>query len=298
LTLYRHSSGALVFGAGTVAWSWALDGTHDTMVSVPDANIQQATVNILADMGALPGSPRPGLVVSSGGADTVRPASVIVSPANGASVPNGSPITITGTASDTGGQVAGVEVSVDGGATCRAAVGTTAWTFNWTPVALGNVTIKSRAVDDSGNLEAPAAGSTVAISGVIRVSFDELTPVNRVLNGQYPAGLIDWGTGQWFLASPWQAFTTNSIGFNGAGPTSKTFRLLMPLTLQQVSAYNGANAATTVTVACSGLPTASLVVNARQLATVPTGWTTPCAGLVTLGSSNGWDTNFDTLLFN
>ena len=29
LTLYRHASGALVFGAGTVQWSWGLDDQHD-----------------------------------------------------------------------------------------------------------------------------------------------------------------------------------------------------------------------------------------------------------------------------
>ena len=29
LTLYRAASGALVFGAGTVQWSWGLDATHD-----------------------------------------------------------------------------------------------------------------------------------------------------------------------------------------------------------------------------------------------------------------------------
>ena len=29
LTLYRHASGALVFGAGTVQWSWGLDSNHD-----------------------------------------------------------------------------------------------------------------------------------------------------------------------------------------------------------------------------------------------------------------------------
>jgi hypothetical protein len=28
-TLYRHAGGALVFGAGTVQWSWGLDATHD-----------------------------------------------------------------------------------------------------------------------------------------------------------------------------------------------------------------------------------------------------------------------------
>ena len=34
LTLYRHASGALVFGAGTVQWSWGLDGTHDRGASL------------------------------------------------------------------------------------------------------------------------------------------------------------------------------------------------------------------------------------------------------------------------
>ena len=34
MTLYRHASGALVFGAGTVQWSWGLDGNHDRL---PDA---------------------------------------------------------------------------------------------------------------------------------------------------------------------------------------------------------------------------------------------------------------------
>src|SRR5262249_34060430 len=55
LTLSRHSSGALVFGAGTVQWSWGLDGTHDRGTAhTPDQTMQQATVNLLADMGAQP----------------------------------------------------------------------------------------------------------------------------------------------------------------------------------------------------------------------------------------------------
>ena len=29
MSLYRASSGALVFGAGTVQWSWGLDSNHD-----------------------------------------------------------------------------------------------------------------------------------------------------------------------------------------------------------------------------------------------------------------------------
>ena len=45
LTLYKASSGALVFGAGTVQWSWGLDGF--TTGKAVDRNMQQATVNLL-----------------------------------------------------------------------------------------------------------------------------------------------------------------------------------------------------------------------------------------------------------
>ena len=42
---------ARVFGAGTIQWAWGLDGTHDRGTPSPDARVQQATVNLLADMG-------------------------------------------------------------------------------------------------------------------------------------------------------------------------------------------------------------------------------------------------------
>src|SRR5438034_11757007 len=51
LSLYRATSGALVFGAGTVYWSWGLDADHAIQATPTDPNMQQATVNILADMG-------------------------------------------------------------------------------------------------------------------------------------------------------------------------------------------------------------------------------------------------------
>ena len=57
------------------------------------------------------------------------------------------------------GCVAAVEVSVDGGATWHPAEGREAWRYEWKPEGSGNRTIRCRAVDDSGNLEAPAASS-------------------------------------------------------------------------------------------------------------------------------------------
>ena len=171
LTMYRHTSGALVFGAGTVRWSWGLDGNHDADASTPfasttpDPAVQQATVNLFADMNAQPGSLRPGLVATTASADVTLPGSVITAPAGGATLAQGAPTTISGTATDIGGVVAGVEVSVDGGTTWRMANGRSPWTYSWTPTAGGAVTVRSRSVDDSGNIQSSVASVSVTVGG-------------------------------------------------------------------------------------------------------------------------------------
>ena len=83
----------------------------------------------------------------------------MTSPLAGATVGSGDRVVITGTASDSGGVVAAVEVSVDGGTTWQAAQGTAAWSYEWSPGAPGPATIRARAVDDSGNQETPGAGT-------------------------------------------------------------------------------------------------------------------------------------------
>jgi len=59
---------------------------------------------------------------------------------------------------------------VNGGATYSAASGTTNWFFSWTPNTPGLVTLKSRAVDDSGNQQDPPAEVTAMVP--IRVPSD------------------------------------------------------------------------------------------------------------------------------
>ncbi len=165
MSLYRASSGALVFGAGTVQWPWGLDSTHDRGNGATNLSMQQATVNLLADMNTQPATLRPGLVAQPASSDTTRPTAVIVTPAAGATLDAGQEITITGTATDAGGGVvAGVEVSTDNGVTWRAATGRASWTFTWIVSGSGSVTIRARAIDDSGNIEVPAGGRTVTVN--------------------------------------------------------------------------------------------------------------------------------------
>ena len=156
LTLYRDTNGAgpdaLVFGAGTVQWPWGLDGTHERGSSTPDASMQQATVNLLADMGVQPRSLQGGLAAASPSTDTVAPTPAITTPAT-IDVTAGTPQTVAGIATDSGGGAVGaVEVSVDAGATWHPATGRETWSFTWTPATSGRVTPLARAADDSGNL--------------------------------------------------------------------------------------------------------------------------------------------------
>ena len=180
--MYRHESGALVFGAGTLQWSWGLDAHHDTETGVPperqngsdtrvgvdphgpDRVLQQATVNLFADMGVQPATLEEGLVAAEASGDDEAPMSSIDT---ASFVLSGDAVTtyVTGTASDGGGGVvAAVEVSVDGGATWHPARGREKWSYSWQPdAAASEVSIMVRAVDDSGNLEVAVEGVTVEI---------------------------------------------------------------------------------------------------------------------------------------
>jgi len=161
LTLYRADSGALVFSTQTVQWSWGLDAVHDAPGTATDVAMQQATVNLFADMGIQPGSLMAELTPAIASIDTSAPTTTFTVPSEGATYNTGQPVSVTGTAADVGGVVGGVEVSVDG-TTWHPAVPTGAdrsystWSYAWTPSVLGAVTVRARAADDSANRGANA----------------------------------------------------------------------------------------------------------------------------------------------
>jgi hypothetical protein len=175
-------------------------------------------------------------------------------------------------------------------------------TTNWTSTC-GRVTVGSTngwntnfdSVVLAGGSLATATPTATTGTAPRTVNFDDLSNPNRPFSGAYPSGLIDWGTNAWYLSGPFGAFRTNSVGFNGAGPTLATFRFLGSQRLVQLDAYNGGSVQSTVTLGCSGQTPASATLQPGQLVTLRTNWTAACA-TVNVGSSNGWDTNFDNLI--
>nr|WP_246018845.1 DUF4082 domain-containing protein [Saccharothrix australiensis] len=161
ITYYKHSSGSLVFGAGTVQWAWGVDDEHAFLTNTPtsDIRMQQATVNFLADMGVQATTLMPGLVRATASGDTTPPTVTYTSVPPLSKV--GQPYTFAGTVTDAG-QVTGVEVSTDGGVRWHPAewqAGRTAWSYTYTPPASGPAQLRVRAVDDSLNLSTPVTAS-------------------------------------------------------------------------------------------------------------------------------------------
>ncbi|WP_104088200.1 DUF4082 domain-containing protein [Arthrobacter sp. GMC3] len=177
LTLYKNAAGALIFSAGSVQWSWGLDATHDGDGAPADPRMRQAEVNLLADMGAQPTTLDPTLVLATKSTDTTAPVAVITSPANGASIANGATVTVTGTATDVGGVVAGVELSTDGGTSWRPATGKSRWTYSYVQHGVGAVPLLARAIDDSANYPATPTQVTLQVGGPYS-AFGTTVPVN------------------------------------------------------------------------------------------------------------------------
>lgn len=203
LSLYRDAeSGALVFGAGTVFWTWGLSDQHDSSpygANIENTVLQQFTVNMFADMGIQPGVSDAfltsvGLARASASTDTIAATTTLDDlPDDIAAFQT---ITISGTATDddgdaavADGRVAAVEVSLDGGATWRVAQGTTDWTYQWRPTAEGSYAIRARAIDDSLNV-----ANVVSASGIVQVSapvapdtfslFDPSVPIDPSFNSE------------------------------------------------------------------------------------------------------------------
>ena len=116
--------------SGRGAWT----ATTTAAAPRPTRRMQQATVNLFADMGVQPATLQAGLLPRDGLDRHDRADLDDHLAGRRCDVSGRHAVTITGTATDAGGGVVGgVEVSVDGGATWHPAAGRATWTYTWTP---------------------------------------------------------------------------------------------------------------------------------------------------------------------
>jgi YD repeat-containing protein len=188
---YTAPSGAHVFHAGTIQWSWGLaphflnkpsgETYEDPPTDSSDPRIQQATYNILADGGVEPGTPT-GVVVDGNEPPT---ASFTVSPNPTAT---GTPVTFDASASkDPDGTIAKYEWDLDGNGSYETSTGTTP-TVTKTFSSAGEISVHLRVTDNSGASEeavrvvkiSNGSGGNIFPTAAFTISPNPVTPGAQV----------------------------------------------------------------------------------------------------------------------
>ncbi|MBO0884094.1 MAG: hypothetical protein J2P17_27935, partial [Mycobacterium sp.] len=179
--MYKASSGAQVFSAGTIQWPWALGpywigqpGTGQTYFSAPTESespaLEQATYNVFSVMGVQPATPV-GLkldTTSVSGTTTTPTGSTVTAPITGTTTTTGTSTTGTGTTTTTGTSTTGT--STTGGSSAggslsspyaQAVLGTPGLVDYW---RMGDPSGSSAFASAFGGVDAPVAGG-VSLGG-------------------------------------------------------------------------------------------------------------------------------------
>ena len=129
------------------------------------------------------------------------------------------------------------------------------------------------------------------------VTFDAPhLPAETVLDGQYPSGVIDWGSGAWRIHVPNGAFGSFNLAL--ADPAAKTaaFRFYAPRIFVGVDVYNGGVSEATVTIHSPEIRESSYAIKPGEVKRIRTGWRDPSTAVV-FDLKNGEGLEFDNLAY-
>jgi YD repeat-containing protein len=167
---YKAKSGAEVFASGTMYWARGL-------VGYADERIQQATYNILSEMGEAPNTPEEGITLDPGGSNHAPSASFTIS-ANPAKTATA--LTFDASASkDTDGSITKYEWDLDGDGTFETTTTTPKVTHSY--AAEGTYNVRLRVTDNGGATDLSVQTLTIINNQPPTASFT-ITPESAIKN--------------------------------------------------------------------------------------------------------------------
>ncbi|QNI34827.1 hypothetical protein H7849_06545 [Alloacidobacterium dinghuense] len=129
------------------------------------------------------------------------------------------------------------------------------------------------------------------------ITFDDPhLPAGTPLLGQYPSGVIDWGSGEWKTGTPFGKFGTFTLVTSDPKATQAEFKFYAPRIFAGVDVYNDADKDATLTVHAPENREVSFTIKAKQLIRLRTDWRDPCSQVV-FDFTNGHALRFDNLAY-
>ena len=124
------------------------------------------------------------------------------------------------------------------------------------------------------------------------VTFDDPhEAAGTKLVGEYPSGVIDWGNGEWEIATPVGKFGTFNLKMVGA---RGAFKFYAPRVFAGVDVYNDGDEDAMVRIRSAEGGEVSYRIKAKELRRVRTGWTGASSGVV-FAVERGEGLRFDNL---
>jgi hypothetical protein len=117
-----------------------------------------------------------------------------------------------------------------------------------------------------------------------------------VLHGEYPTGVLDWGDGQWKIATPGGKFGTFNLALADAKSRRASFAFLKPHIFSGVDIYNGGTETADITIQATDVPDVEVTLAPNELRRVRTGWASPATRIAMLVRS-GDGLQFDNLAY-
>jgi hypothetical protein len=129
------------------------------------------------------------------------------------------------------------------------------------------------------------------------VTFDDPhLPAGTLLKGQYPSGVIDWGTDSWRINVPEGAFGTFNLAIADPKATTAEFHFYWPRVFAGVDVYNEGTADATVSIHAPEIRELTYTIKAGKVQRIRTGWRDASTGVV-FEVKNGEHLRFDNLAY-
>jgi hypothetical protein len=129
------------------------------------------------------------------------------------------------------------------------------------------------------------------------ITFDDPhLAAGTVLKGEYPSGVIDWGTDAWRINVPEGGLGTFNLAPTDAKAKTAEFRFYWPRIFVGVDVYNGGPSDATVTIHTPEIREISFAIKPGQLQRLRTGWRDASSSVI-FEFKNGEGLRFDNLAY-